>query len=66
MLAVSLASTSAFMTPVATPVNALAFAGIGGVSLRAFIKNGALTNLLAALWITAWVRWLIPPVLGWF
>jgi sodium-dependent dicarboxylate transporter 2/3/5 len=66
MLAVSLASTSAFMTPVATPVNALAFAGIGGVSLKVFVRNGALANLLAALWVTLWARWLIPPVLGWF
>lgn len=66
MLGVSLASTCAFMTPLATPVNALAFAGIGGVSLRAFLKNGALVNVIAALWIALWARWLIPPVLAWF
>lgn len=66
MLGVSLASTCAFMTPVATPVNALAFAGIGGVSLRTFLKNGLLVNLLAAVWITAWLTWLIPPVLTLF
>jgi sodium-dependent dicarboxylate transporter 2/3/5 len=66
MLAVSLASTCAFMTPVATPVNALAFAGIGGVSLGTFAKTGALANLAGALWITAWIRWLVPHVLGWF
>jgi solute carrier family 13 (sodium-dependent dicarboxylate transporter), member 2/3/5 len=63
MLAVSLASTCAFMTPVATPVNALAFGGVGQVSLRTFVKNGLLTNVLAALWITLWIRWLIPHVL---
>jgi len=63
MLAVSLASTCAFMTPVATPVNALAFGGVGQVSLRTFVKNGALANVLAALWITVWIRWLIPSVL---
>jgi sodium-dependent dicarboxylate transporter 2/3/5 len=66
MLAVSLASTCAFMTPVATPVNALAFAGIGGVSLRTFVKTGVLANLAGALWITVWIRWLVPHVLGWF
>lgn len=66
MLGVSLASTCAFMTPVATPVNALAFGGIGGVSLRTFIKNGLLMNLLSAVWIVVWLTWLIPPILGWF
>jgi len=66
MLAVSLASTCAFMTPVATPVNALAFAGIGGVSLRTFVKNGVLANLAGALWITVWISWMVPAVLGWF
>jgi sodium-dependent dicarboxylate transporter 2/3/5 len=63
MLAVSLASTCAFMTPVATPVNALAFGGVGQVSLRTFVKNGLVANLLGALWITVWIRWLIPHVL---
>jgi len=63
MLGVSLASTCAFMTPVATPVNALAFGGIGGVNLRTFLKNGVLVNLLAAVWITIW---LIPPILTLF
>lgn len=66
MLGVSLASTCAFMTPVATPVNALAFGGIGGVSLGKFVKNGLLMNLLSALWIAVWLTWLIPPILGWF
>jgi sodium-dependent dicarboxylate transporter 2/3/5 len=66
MLAVSLASTCAFMTPVATPVNALAFAGVGGIKLRTFVKNGLIANLAAALWIAVWINWLVPPVLGWF
>lgn len=66
MLGVSLASTCAFMTPVATPVNALAFGGIRGVSLGKFFKNGLLMNLLSAVWIAAWLTWLIPPILGWF
>jgi sodium-dependent dicarboxylate transporter 2/3/5 len=66
MLGVSLASTCAFMTPVATPVNALAFGGIKGVSLGRFVKNGLVMNLLSAVWIAAWLTWLIPPILGWF
>jgi solute carrier family 13 (sodium-dependent dicarboxylate transporter), member 2/3/5 len=66
MLGVSLASTCAFMTPVATPVNALAFGGIKGVSLGKFLKNGLIMNLVSAVWIAAWITWLIPPILGWF
>jgi di/tricarboxylate transporter len=66
MLGVSLASTCAFMTPVATPVNALAIAGVGGVSLRAFAKNGAVANLVGAFWIALWMTWLVPPLLRLF
>jgi len=66
MLGVSLASTCAFMTPVATPVNALAMASIKGVRLRQFLFTGLWVNLLAAVWITVWVTWIIPPILGWF
>lgn len=66
MLAVSLASTCAFMTPLATPVNALVFGGVGQVKLRTFVKNGAIANLLGALWITLWITWLVPPVLRLF
>ena len=64
MLAVSLASTCAFMTPVATPVNALAFGSIRGLSLRMFLTSGLLINLLSALWIATCLRWLVPRVLG--
>lgn len=66
MLAVSLASTCAFMTPVATPVNALAFGGVGQVSLRTFAKNGLIANVVGAVWITIWITWLVPPVLRLF
>lgn len=66
MLSVSLASTCAFMTPVATPVNTLAIAGIGSVSLRTFAKNGALANVVGGVWITVWVTWIVPHVLRWF
>ncbi len=66
MLGVSLASTCAFMTPVATPVNALAFGGVGKVSLGMLLKNGALANVLGAVWIALWLTWIIPPVLQWF
>ncbi|MCB9556040.1 MAG: SLC13 family permease [Deltaproteobacteria bacterium] len=64
MIGVSLASTCAFMTPLATPVNALAFGALPGVSLSLFVRIGALVNVFAALWLSICVRWWIPWVLG--
>jgi sodium-dependent dicarboxylate transporter 2/3/5 len=66
MLGVALASTCAFMTPIATPVNALAFAGIGGVSLGKFVKNGAVANALAGALVAMALLWFVGPVLGLF
>jgi len=51
MAAVTLASSAAFMTPVATSVNAVVFAGIRGVSLRSMIARGFLMNLASAGWL---------------
>lgn len=66
MLGVSLASTCAFMTPVATPVNALALASLRGVSLGRFLWCGLWVNLVAAASISIFVTWVVPPVLGLF
>lgn len=52
LMAVSIASTGAFMTPVATSVNAIAYASIQGVSLKRMLKLGFVLNLLSGLWIT--------------
>jgi di/tricarboxylate transporter len=66
MLGVSLASTCAFMTPVATPVNALALASLRDISLRRFLWCGLWVNVVAALWITLGITWVVPPVLHLF
>lgn len=66
MLGVSLASTCAFMSPVATPVNALALSSLGHLSWRRFVWTGLWANLVAALWIALWITWIIPPVLDLF
>ncbi len=52
MLAVSVSSTAAFMSPIASPVNAVAFASIKGVSLRRMILKGFVLNIVSSLWIT--------------
>lgn len=48
---VALAATCAFMLPVATPPNAIAF-GSGYVTIGQMVKGGALLNILAAILIT--------------
>jgi sodium-dependent dicarboxylate transporter 2/3/5 len=52
LLGITIAVSSAFMSPLATSVNAVSFAGVPGVSLRKMILLGFILNILAALWIT--------------
>jgi len=62
MLAVSLASTCAFMTPIATPCNALAFGEMKGSSLSRMLLLGALLNFLGAIFMSLWLYFIIPLV----
>lgn len=62
MIAVSVASTCAFMTPLATPANALAFGEMRGASLRIMLLLGCLLNILGALLMTGWLNWVLPLV----
>jgi len=55
LLVVTLSCTCAFMSPIATPVNALAFGGVQGVSLWRMLATGAAMNTVAATAITAYV-----------
>lgn len=59
-LVASLSCTCAFMSPIATGVNGLAFGGLRGVSLYRMLGAGVVMNLVAAAVITGWVRWLVP------
>lgn len=62
MVGVSVASTCAFMTPVATPVNALAFGEMRGASLKRMLILGFVLNVLAAALLTGWLTWVLPLV----
>jgi solute carrier family 13 (sodium-dependent dicarboxylate transporter), member 2/3/5 len=62
MMAVSIASTCAFMTPIATPCNALAFGEMKKTSLTTMILLGLPLNILGGLLITLWLRFVIPWV----
>jgi sodium-dependent dicarboxylate transporter 2/3/5 len=58
LLAVSTAASAAFMTPIATPVNAVGYAAIEGVSLRDMVKRGFILNIISALWLTCFFYFL--------
>jgi sodium-dependent dicarboxylate transporter 2/3/5 len=62
MISVSIASTCAFMTPVATPCNALAFGEMKGASLWRMMALGLILNLAGALLMTFWLQYVIPLV----
>ncbi len=62
MIAVSIASTCAFMTPIATPCNALAFGEMKKTSLRKMLILGFPLNIIGALLITLWLQFVIPLV----
>lgn len=64
MIAVSCASTCAFMTPVATPCNALAYGEMRGVSLRTMLLLGLVLNLVSGLFMAAWLQLVIPIIYG--
>ena len=53
LLLVTVAASGAFMSPVATPVNALAFGGLEKLSIKTLLKLGFFMNLIAAFMITA-------------
>jgi sodium-dependent dicarboxylate transporter 2/3/5 len=62
MISVSLASTCAFMTPVATPCNALAFGEMKGTSLSRMLVSGFLLNLSGAFLMSIWLAFMIPLI----
>lgn len=55
LLAVTIAASGAFMTPVATPVNAISFASFKGISLKKMLGLGFILNLLSGLWVTLFI-----------
>jgi len=66
MLIITLCSTCAFMTPIATPSNGLGFGSSQKVSLKHMLWAGALMNLFSAVLISLWTLYIVPLTLGWF
>ncbi|MBN1274539.1 MAG: hypothetical protein JXB26_19940 [Candidatus Aminicenantes bacterium] len=52
LFAVTIASSGAFMTPIATSANAVGFASLPGVSLKKMMARGLILNLAGGIWIT--------------
>jgi len=55
LIIITLSCTSAFMSPIATGVNGLAFGGVKGVSFSKMLVVGFIMNIAGALLISSWV-----------
>ncbi len=64
LIGVSAASTCAFMTPIATPCNALAFGEMKGTRFRRMLLAGLVLNLTTAVLMALWLPIVIPRVFG--
>jgi sodium-dependent dicarboxylate transporter 2/3/5 len=55
LIIITLSCTSAFMSPIATGVNGLAFGGVKGVSFSRMLLVGFVMNIAGALLISSWI-----------
>ena len=59
LIIITLSCTCAFMSPIATGVNGLAFGGVKGVSFSRMLLVGFIMNIAGALLISSWVFYVI-------
>ena len=64
LIIITLSCTCAFMSPIATGVNGLAFGGVKGVSFRKMLWVGFFMNLVGALLISAWTLLVVGRLYG--
>ena len=60
---VTMASSCAFMLPMATPPNAIVF-GSGRLTMPTMVRVGVVLNLVAAAVVWAWATWVLPLWMG--
>jgi sodium-dependent dicarboxylate transporter 2/3/5 len=61
--AAAVSASCAFMLPVATPPNAIVFAG-GNLKIQEMIRAGIWMNLICIVVVTIWVMLVVQPVAG--
>ena len=59
LITITLSCTCAFMSPIATGVNGLAFGGVKGVSFTRMLLVGLIMNVAGALLISGWVLFVV-------
>jgi sodium-dependent dicarboxylate transporter 2/3/5 len=64
LIIITLSCTCAFMSPIATGVNGLAFGGVKGVSFSRMLLVGFIMNIAGALLISGWVLNVISRFYG--
>lgn len=64
LIVITLSCTCAFMSPIATGVNGLAFGGVKGVSFTRMLLVGFIMNIAGALLISGWTLNIIGRVYG--
>ena len=64
LIIITLSCTSAFMSPIATGVNGLAFGGVKGVSFSKMLVVGFVMNIAGALLISGWVLIVVDRLYG--
>ena len=61
---VTMASSCAFMLPMATPPNAIVF-GSGRLRMFTMVRVGVVLNMVAAALAWLWAMWVLPEWLEW-
>ncbi len=64
LLGVGLASTNAFMLPIATPANGLIYGGVKHISLKTMLVSGVIMNLISSFWLAIFLAHVIPWYYG--
>jgi solute carrier family 13 (sodium-dependent dicarboxylate transporter), member 2/3/5 len=64
LIIITLSCTCAFMSPIATLVNGLAFGGVKGVSVMSMLVVGFFMNITGALLISSWTLFFIGRFYG--
>ena len=64
LIIITLSCTCAFMSPIATGVNGLAFGGVKGVSFSRMLVVGFFLNIAGALLISCWTLFFIGRFYG--